>query len=63
MEGERQKARGGRAMGKRGFKELRVWQKGKDLAVHIYQITIKIFKHKNKINRGDKYGDKSKSEI
>jgi hypothetical protein len=28
-------------MSKRGpkFKELRVWQKGKDLAVYIYQIT------------------------
>ena len=45
------------------FKELRVWQKRKDLAVYIYQITIKIFKHKNKLNFGDKYGNKSKSEI
>ena len=45
------------------FKELRVWQKGKDLAVYIYRITIKIFKHKNKLNFGDKYGNKSKSEI
>ena len=26
-------------MGKWGFKELRVWQKGKDLAVYIYRIT------------------------
>jgi len=26
-------------MGKGGFKELRVWQKSKDLAVYIYQIT------------------------
>jgi four helix bundle protein len=26
-------------MAKTGFKELRVWQKGKDLAVYIYQIT------------------------
>jgi len=26
-------------MGKEGFKELRVWQKGKDLAVYIHQIT------------------------
>ncbi|NOR77855.1 MAG: hypothetical protein GQ523_05410 [Methanophagales archaeon] len=28
-------------MGKEGpkFKELRVWQKGKDLAIYIYQIT------------------------
>ena len=25
--------------------------------------TIKIFKHKNKLNFGDKYGNKSKSEI
>jgi len=25
-------------MGKGGFKELRVWQKSKDLAVYIYQI-------------------------
>jgi len=29
----------GKAVGKGGFKELRVWQKGKDLAVYIYQIT------------------------
>ena len=33
-----QKARGERLMGKEGFKELRVWQKGKELAVYIYQI-------------------------
>ena len=26
-------------MGKEGFKELRVWQKGKDLAVFLYGIT------------------------
>ncbi|NAS89432.1 hypothetical protein C4E24_06830 [ANME-1 cluster archaeon AG-394-G21] len=26
-------------MGKGGFKELRVWQKGKDLAVYTYRIT------------------------
>ena len=26
-------------MGKGGFKELNVWQKGKDLAVYIYKIT------------------------
>ena len=26
-------------MGKGGFKELRVLQKGKDLAIYIYQIT------------------------
>ena len=26
-------------MSKRGFKELRVWQRGKDLAVYIYRIT------------------------
>jgi hypothetical protein len=32
-----QKAKGERLMG--SFKELRVWQKGKDLAVYIYQIT------------------------
>ena len=25
-------------MGKGGFKELRVWRKGKDLAVYVYQI-------------------------
>jgi len=30
---------GGGLMSKAGFKELRVWQKGKDLAVYIYQIT------------------------
>ncbi len=30
-------------MGKRGlkFKELRVWQNGKDLAVYVYQISKK----------------------
>ena len=35
------KARGERVMGKVGlkFKELRVWQKGKELAVYIYRIT------------------------
>ena len=35
-----EKARGERLMGKGGpkFKELRVWQKGKDLAVYIYRI-------------------------
>ena len=45
MEGERQKARGERLMGKGGlkFKELRVWQKGKELAVYIYQITKRNF--------------------
>ena len=26
-------------MGKEGFKELKVWQKAKDLAVHIYKLT------------------------
>ena len=26
-------------MSKGGFKELRVWQKGKDLAVYIYRIS------------------------
>ena len=41
---KRQRAKGERVMGKEGlkfkfkFKELRVWQKGKDLAVCIYQI-------------------------
>ena len=54
-------------MGKWGpkfkFTELRVWQKGKDLAVYIYQIAIKIFTHKNKLNLGDKYGNKSKGKI
>ena len=41
MSDKRQKARGDRIMGKGGlkFKELRVWQKGKDLAVYIYRIT------------------------
>ena len=41
--GERLKAKGERrwVMSKGGFKfkELRVWQKGKDLAVYIYRIT------------------------
>jgi len=26
-------------MGKEGFKELKVWQKAKDLAIHIYKLT------------------------
>jgi len=41
MSGGGLKARGkGRGvMGKGGFKELRVWQKGEDLAVYIYRIT------------------------
>ena len=39
--GERQRGRGERVMSKGDpkFKELRVWQKGKELAVYIYQIT------------------------
>jgi len=39
--GKRQRARGEGLMGKGGpkFKELRVWEKGKDLAVYVYQIT------------------------
>ena len=37
--GEGREARGERLMGKGGFKELRVWQNGKDLAVYVYQIT------------------------
>ena len=65
MSDKRQRARGERLMSKGGFKfkELRVWQRGKDLAVYIYRIAIKIFKHKNKLNCGDEYGNKSKSEI
>jgi len=39
VEGKRQEAGVERVMGKEGFKELRVWQKGKELAVYIYQIT------------------------
>ena len=41
-------------MSKGGFKELKVWQKGKDLAVYIYQITNIKFKYalKFKINIG-----------
>jgi four helix bundle protein len=38
--GERLKAKGGR-MSKGGFKELKVWQKSKELAVYIYQVTDK----------------------
>ncbi len=36
-------ARGKRLMGKGGlkFKELMVWQNGKDLAVYVYQISKK----------------------
>jgi len=43
MPDKRQKARGERLMGKGGlkFKELRVWQNGKDLAVYVYQISQK----------------------
>ncbi|MGB2728285.1 MAG: hypothetical protein WBD09_07390 [Halobacteriota archaeon] len=43
MSDKRQKARGERLMGKGGlkFKELRVWQKRKDLAVYVYQISKK----------------------
>ena len=37
-EGLKAKGRGERVMSKGGFKELRVWQKGKGLAVYIYQI-------------------------
>jgi len=41
MSDKRQRARGERLMSKGGpkFKELRVWQKGKELAVYIYRIT------------------------
>ena len=35
----RAKGEGRGLMSKGGFKELRVWQKGKDLAVYIYRIT------------------------
>jgi len=43
MSDKRQKARGERLMGKGGLKnkELRVWQKAKDLAVYVYQISKK----------------------
>ena len=41
MKNKTEEAKGKRrkVMGKGAFKELRVWQKGKDLAVYIYQIT------------------------
>ena len=41
-------------MGKEGlkFKELKVWQKGKDLAVYIYQITNIKYALKFKIDFG-----------
>ena len=45
---------GGGLMSKAGFKELRAWQNGKDLAV-----CNKYLKHKNRLNRGDNYGNKS----
>ena len=35
---EGQRGQDERLMSKGGFKELRVWQKGKDLAVYIYRI-------------------------
>ena len=43
--GERQRGQGERLMSNGGpkFKELRVWQKGKDHAVYIYQITKRNF--------------------
>ena len=41
VRGKGLKARGERLMG--SFKELRVWQKGKDHAVYIYQITKRNF--------------------
>ena len=56
MSGGGREARGERLMGKEGLKikELKVWQKGKDLAVYIYQITNIKFKYalKFKINIG-----------
>ncbi|MBE9592907.1 MAG: four helix bundle protein [Proteobacteria bacterium] len=51
VKGKRLKARGERLMGKEGLKELRVWQKGKDLAVYIYRITRNI-KYAFKIDIG-----------
>ena len=36
---QRAKGKGQGKMGKGGFKSLKVWQKSKDLAVYIYQIT------------------------
>ena len=38
VRGDGREARGEGLMGKGDFKELRVWQKGKDLAVYIYRI-------------------------
>jgi len=47
------RARGERVMGKGVFKELRVWRKGKDLAVYIYRITRNIkYARKFKIDLG-----------
>ena len=40
MSGWGRKAKGKRQMGKGGFKELSVWQNGKDLAVYVYRIKI-----------------------
>ena len=46
-------ARGEGIMSKWGFKELRVWQRGKDLAVYIYRITRNIkYAFKFKIDIG-----------
>jgi len=56
MSGGGREARGERLMGKGGpkfkFKELKVWQKGKDLAVYIYQITNIKYALKFKIDFG-----------
>jgi hypothetical protein len=40
-------------MSKWGFKELRVWQKGKELAVHIYRITNIKYAFKIDIGTGE----------
>ena len=44
------KVRGERVMGKGGlkFKELRVWQKSKELAVYVYQIINNVKLNLNK---------------
>jgi len=51
-------------MGKGGFKELRVWQKGKDLAVYIYQITKRnILGDRERVYKNIKYALKFKIDF
>ena len=66
--GERQRGQGEGLMSKGGpkFKELRVWQKGKDLAVYIYRISKKKFlslRDRERMYRNIKSGMLSNSKL